>query len=580
MTEAEVAKQTGLDAPSEIRLPPRFQNGIQLDEPKWIAFDPEMDIPDGAQFRYKTASGVREYTLVGGDFVPSAAPKAPPPPTHEVPAGGFVDSSSIPGLSPTSARAKALDQLAGLLNDPNTTAAARLQAEPLWAAALNAAIRDTSTAIKGTAAGQAVLALARAAVDRGPKATQAMIQAYYETHSEGTVTEFGKAVLDGLFPGDVPSTTNQLRLFQAWAGAEGGGGAYNPLNSTEPAPGATNFNSVGVKNYPDFKSGVAATIRTIKNGRYPTLLAALRAGDAQAFIAAKGELGTWSGSKDGGVSYANNIAGLFGQSGDLPDILTGNAGVAFGPAPETFTLHGKRYSYDPATGKARLVEGVDTSQTPLEQAQTAEALARAAKLRQESMPDAMKALQAYVTTTEFIRAQLKSGAWGDGDQALAKANEYQTANQQNFQAALQGTTPFQIAKLREEQVTARAKIGEELINQRLQSGAALANSMLSQATEQVKSGYYESGFNPLGYARDITDLHGGGPEMTGLATSLLKGLTGETPPQGPQPPAVFGKSDLPAAAAVQPPPEQEAVLAGAGPPPAQRGPWDNPQGGY
>ena len=68
------------------------------------------------------------------------------------------------------------------------------------------------------------------------------------------------------------------KLLRAWARAEGGTAAYNPLNTTEPWPGSTNYNSVGVRNYPTAAAGIAATAATLVNGHYDGLVANLRAG--------------------------------------------------------------------------------------------------------------------------------------------------------------------------------------------------------------------------------------------------------------------------------------------------------------
>ncbi len=68
------------------------------------------------------------------------------------------------------------------------------------------------------------------------------------------------------------------RLLAAWARAEGGTASYNPLNTTEPWPGATDYNSVHVKNYASGPSGIAATAATLVNGHYDGIVADLRAG--------------------------------------------------------------------------------------------------------------------------------------------------------------------------------------------------------------------------------------------------------------------------------------------------------------
>jgi hypothetical protein len=66
------------------------------------------------------------------------------------------------------------------------------------------------------------------------------------------------------------------RLLKAWARAEGGTARYNPLNTTEPWPGATDYNSAGVKNYPTGAAGIAATAATLVNGHYDGIVADFR----------------------------------------------------------------------------------------------------------------------------------------------------------------------------------------------------------------------------------------------------------------------------------------------------------------
>ena len=85
----------------------------------------------------------------------------------------------------------------------------------------------------------------------------------------------------------MPMTADNVAAIVAWEMAEGGHwyntAYYNPLNTTQPMPGATSMNSVGVKAYSSWAVGLKATRITITNGRYGGILAALRAGsDAQA----------------------------------------------------------------------------------------------------------------------------------------------------------------------------------------------------------------------------------------------------------------------------------------------------------
>lgn len=72
------------------------------------------------------------------------------------------------------------------------------------------------------------------------------------------------------------------RLLAAWARAEGGTARYNPLNTTQPWPGASDYNSVHVKNYASGASGIAATAATLTNGRYNGIVGSLRGGSLTA----------------------------------------------------------------------------------------------------------------------------------------------------------------------------------------------------------------------------------------------------------------------------------------------------------
>lgn len=77
-----------------------------------------------------------------------------------------------------------------------------------------------------------------------------------------------------------PSTPSTLGAFADWMKAEGGTASYNPFNTTEDAPGATDYNGVGVKNYPSLNAGISATANTLLNGHYQKLVSDLRSGKA------------------------------------------------------------------------------------------------------------------------------------------------------------------------------------------------------------------------------------------------------------------------------------------------------------
>jgi len=63
--------------------------------------------------------------------------------------------------------------------------------------------------------------------------------------------------------GDRPSHPN-LVVLVAWQAAEGTSASWNPLATTYAMPGATTFNSAGVRNYPSLRVGIRATILTLR----------------------------------------------------------------------------------------------------------------------------------------------------------------------------------------------------------------------------------------------------------------------------------------------------------------------------
>jgi peptidoglycan hydrolase CwlO-like protein len=63
-----------------------------------------------------------------------------------------------------------------------------------------------------------------------------------------------------------PGCQENLVAVVSWEAAEGTAAAYNPLATTHDVPGATVFNSAGVKNYPSLEVGVHATIDTLEWG--------------------------------------------------------------------------------------------------------------------------------------------------------------------------------------------------------------------------------------------------------------------------------------------------------------------------
>jgi hypothetical protein len=86
--------------------------------------------------------------------------------------------------------------------------------------------------------------------------------------------EFLKDVLKGL--GISSPNESQVKFMKAWRQHEGAKATYNPFNTTQKAAGATNFNSVGVKNFINRAQGLKATLDTLNNGRYGGIITAIK----------------------------------------------------------------------------------------------------------------------------------------------------------------------------------------------------------------------------------------------------------------------------------------------------------------
>ncbi|MDQ2727828.1 MAG: NlpC/P60 family protein [Actinomycetota bacterium] len=86
----------------------------------------------------------------------------------------------------------------------------------------------------------------------------------------------------------VPVTPTNVAAIRAWASGEGSSARFNPLDTTQQEPGAAPYNANGgdpVENYPDYRTGIAATVATLEPGGHPSLLyggilAALQAGSS------------------------------------------------------------------------------------------------------------------------------------------------------------------------------------------------------------------------------------------------------------------------------------------------------------
>jgi hypothetical protein len=174
--------------------------------------------------------------------------------------------------------------------------------------------------------------------------------------------------------GNTHPSAETVAYLQGWHRAEGGTAAYNWLNTTQDAPGATLYNclnadcTIGVKNYPDYQAGIDAIAATLLNGRYPNTLAGLQ---SNAPVVDDSEMALW-GTGGGAVRDQLSQAPVpVGALASSPIGLDGDCGEnvvlamqANGGALEHVTIApGETFSFnatlgDPEAAGYRMCAGV------------------------------------------------------------------------------------------------------------------------------------------------------------------------------------------------------------------------------
>ena len=133
---------------------------------------------------------------------------------------------------------------------------------------------------------------------------------------------FFTQVLAGL---GAPLGANNLGMLLAWSGGEGTGAGWNPLATTEVFGTYSWWNCAPhwVKCYASEADGVGATVATLENGHYPTIVQALREDwdrcRWQCSPALVAELGVWGT----GAGWLGARTGSCGGSPPPPDPCAG-----------------------------------------------------------------------------------------------------------------------------------------------------------------------------------------------------------------------------------------------------------------
>ncbi|MEI8082737.1 MAG: hypothetical protein WCI74_12920, partial [Actinomycetes bacterium] len=128
--------------------------------------------------------------------------------------------------------------------------------------------------------------------------------------TEPDITTPGQWAIAILHAGNWPVTGENVCALTGWQNAEGGhftahGARYNPLNTSMPAPGDSVFNSVGVRNYPNWLVGISATIRTLNMGFYSGIRANLANGHNPVGVLVAVDASPWGTKADNPASWLN-----------------------------------------------------------------------------------------------------------------------------------------------------------------------------------------------------------------------------------------------------------------------------------
>jgi hypothetical protein len=151
------------------------------------------------------------------------------------------------------------------------------------------------------------------AKNTGPNSSHSFVAGKYQETpglilGTGSQQGWAKTLLSRL---GKPVTQANIRALTTWAAWEGGqwhnSAHYNPLNTEQPEPGATNMNKEGVKSYGSWDQGYTATIQTLNNGRYGKILSALTAGNNSTAVLKAVNHSPWG----------THIPGVGGPHGDI-----------------------------------------------------------------------------------------------------------------------------------------------------------------------------------------------------------------------------------------------------------------------
>jgi hypothetical protein len=239
--------------------------------------------------------------------------------------------------------------------------------------------------------------------------------------------------------------------------------------------------------------------------------------------------------------------GPFQRTQQVPIVETKTVnGVLYG-RPEGSAQFQPIQDFNPPTGTETTIRGntvyrqnADGTLTPIQELpSTATAPQRAPRYPEEEQLarlQVQKAQQDLMSPYALAQQQTQEAITAiqqqlaNGDITVEEANRLMALTRSNLEAAMQGTTPFQMDQARQQaerlERQQRENLAAQTLDRTVSSGTSMANALLSGA-----SGIYGNmlnvgaplNFDPLAMAKGfVTDL-GGGPQMSEMAQAILRG---------------------------------------------------------
>lgn len=139
------------------------------------------------------------------------------------------------------------------------------------------------------------------------------------------------------------------------------------------------------------------------------------------------------------------------------------------------------------------------------------------------IPEQLQIIQDADRTISELR-----GMYERGEIELGKMDAMMDATRAAADAALKGTTPFQLAKQEDDARRARQQMGVNLVEQRIQSGGALASGLMSSAASLAQRAMFRPGqtslnFDPLADAMAYMQQTNQAAQTDPVTAALLQG---------------------------------------------------------